>query len=251
MPPVTLLRIASAGLLIVGIFAFCFWLFLRLRLRRHRPMRPLQSLALVLLGLLAGAGVTPLENWVLSVAKIELSVVPGSAPSMQLAPMLTMLLFCVPLEEAAKTAIVWPLYLRRRLQSGAQGVSAAVFVASGFAAGEILLSTWLQVDSWVSLLRVALSLPAHIFFAGVWGYVLGGQGRDRYFTLTFIGCVVLHAVYDHIVFYRGPALLVVAVPMFATMAWGVFALLRDGQDSSITSSSVYSILEPRFGTTFS
>ncbi len=237
------LRPISAGLLIFAVLGFCLWLFRRLR--QYRPIRPLQSGVLVTLGALSAMALIPLEDWVLSAAKIDLVIAQGSAPSAQLAPALAMLLFCVPLEEAVKVGVLWPLYLRRRLQSGAQGVSAAVFVASGFAVGEICMATWLQIDSWIGLLRIALSLPAHIFFAGVWGYVLGGRGRDRYFSLTFIGCVVLHAIYDHIVFSRGPALLVVALPMFATMAWGVFALLRDGASNPITSSSVYSLLEPR------
>jgi hypothetical protein len=118
-----------------------------------------------------------------------------------------------------------------------------VFTASGFAAGEILTTAIVDGESWITLLRVSLSMPAHIFFAGLWGYVLGGQGRDRYFTLSFVFCVVLHGIYDHIVFSRGPALLVVALPMFATMAWGVFALLRDSEANPTTSSSVYSLLD--------
>ena len=139
---------------------------------------------------------------------------------------------------------MWPLYLSRRLKNGTLGATYAVLAAAGFAAGELLVLTLLGEQTWLQLLRTGLAVPAHVFFAGLWGYTLGSRKRDRYFTLTWLGATAVHGLYDHIVFGRGPALLVVAIPMFATMAFFVFAILKAKPGGAVGPSSGYSLFEP-------
>src|SRR5690606_24779834 len=121
---------------------------------------------------------------------------------------------------------------------GQVGAFYAVMAASGFAAAEMVVVALFPGVSWWTLLRVAFGIPAHLFFAGVWGYMLGGGGhRDRYFTFLWIVSAVLHGVYDHIVFGRGPALLVIVLPMLGLMAFGVFGLLREPSSTNSSGRS--------------
>lgn len=233
---------AAAVCLVFCVLGFAFWFFRNLA--RRRPVRKALALVVTATGLVAALCLIPFEQRALDALHVELFVQSGVTVRAIVESMLAMLFFCAPLEEAMKVGIVWPLYLRKRLTGGSLGVTYAVLAASGFAAGEILAYGLMTRASWLTLLRVFLSVPAHIFFAGVWGYVLGNKGRGRYFLLSLIGCVLIHAIYNHIVFSRGPALLVVAIPMFATMAWGVFALMKEGPDSASRWSSPYSLLDP-------
>jgi hypothetical protein len=219
-----------------------YWLYRRLA--RYRTLSVRSTCLLGAAGLLAACLVIPAEKWLLDAAGIDLVVPPGAGFRASWQAMLAMLLFVVPLEEAIKVGIVWPLYLRHRLSDGMVGVRYAVFIALGFAAGETLVHGWMVGSSWLTLLRTVLAIPAHVFFAGLWGYVLGGTARQRHFFLTFVVCTALHAIYDHIVFARGAALLVVAVPMFATMAWGEWALFRNSATRSQLPTSVYTLFEP-------
>lgn len=133
----------------------------------------------------------------------------------------------VPLEEAAKTLVVWPLYATRRLRSERAGAVYALVAAAGFAAVELLLAPWVNGDSsWFGVMRGAVAVPAHLFFAGVWGYMLGGAERDRYFGATWLGAVLLHGVYDYVLFARGSGLVVVLIPMLVVMLLGLVALVR-------------------------
>lgn len=233
----------TSALVSFALVAAAYWLYRRLT--KRGLLRGRDVLILSLAGLLGASLTLPFEHWALRAVQVDLHASSSSLTTRgSLEAVLGMLLFCVPLEEAVKVGIVWPFYLRRRLSGGVLGVTYAVFTAIGFAAGEVLMMPRMSDGSWLSLLRVVLGVPAHIFFAGIWGYVLGGAVRQRYFLVAFLCCVVVHAIYDHIVFGRGPALLVVAVPMFATMAWGVWALLRDGEVHVNNHSSVYSLIQP-------
>lgn len=157
--------------------------------------------------------------------------------------LLLMMALRVPLEEALKVAVVWPLYLRRRLLSGSLGVTYALFAACGFSATEIAFLCADQAASWWTLLRALIACPAHLFFAGLWGYMLGGTRRDRYFAAVWLGSVVLHGLYDHVVFEQKAAFLVVLVPMVLSMGWGFRALLRNENDVSSPRLTAYSLFE--------
>jgi len=212
------LPLIAALFLACGVVAFALWLWRRLQRQRYLPGS--RVAALMGAGALASVFAHFVEKWAIHYAGVSLTQA-GAAS------LLAMLLFCAPLEEALKVATVWPLYVARRLLTGRIGALYAVMAAAGFAAAEVLLFTYSEGSTWLSLLRVAFAAPAHLFFAGAWGFMLGGGGRDRFFWIAWFGATLLHGVYDHIVFGRGPSLLVVVLPMLALMAVGVFLLLRD------------------------
>lgn len=212
------------------------------RLSQQRIVSGRRVLWVTLGGALAAVVASFAERWLVAWTGISFRVAPGSALSSALA----MLLIAAPLEEGLKVAVVWPLKSRRRLTSGRIGALYAVCAAAGFAAVETLLLFWLwKQQELLDVLRSAIALPAHLFFAGVWGYALGGRERRRpWFPLVFLITFLLHGLYDHVVFGRGVALLVVVVPLLLTMALGVWAMVRDAAPSSDERTSRLSIFEP-------
>lgn len=142
--------------------------------------------------------------------------------------LLAVLLLVAPLEEATKVLVVWPTVLTRRLSGAGLGVTFAVCAASGFASAECALYLLDQPLSALRVVRAVAGIPAHVFCAGVWGYALGDRARGgRWFAPAWLGAVTVHAVYDHIVFDRGPGLLVAALPMLVAMAALALGALRD------------------------
>jgi RsiW-degrading membrane proteinase PrsW (M82 family) len=158
---------------------------------------------------------------------MELSV--EATPGTGLTALLALLLFASPLEEAAKVAIVWPTVALRRLDTPGVGVLFAVCAASGFAAVETALIIANGAPSPLNLVRAAAGIPAHAFCAGLWGYALGARARSgsRWFGVAWLLAVGVHALYDHIVFGRGPGMLVIAVPMLLAMVLVTWSALRD------------------------
>ncbi|HEY3497297.1 MAG TPA: PrsW family glutamic-type intramembrane protease, partial [Polyangiaceae bacterium] len=128
-------------------------------------------------------------------------------------------------EEGLKVLVVWTLYRRRRVGNPRLGLVYAVATAAGFATAEIALGPFPKDG--VTVARHLLSAPAHLFFAGVWGYALGAtRVHDRWFRLAWLAAILLHGLYDHILWGRGPGLLVAATPMLLFMALGTFMALR-------------------------
>ncbi len=202
--------------------AFALWLRWRMAKSEDLPLR--RFLLVCAVGGIFSILATTIERWILSATGLELRAgVEGSGLAL-----LAMMALVAPLEEALKVGAIWPLYASRRLVRGKVGALYAVGAAAGFAAVESFLyfAVWGHVE-WIDLLRSAFSLPAHFFFAGVWGFTLGGVKRERYFGVTWLVCTLLHGLYDHVVFGRGAGFLVVVIPMLAMMAFGVFGLLRD------------------------
>lgn len=233
------LFLASAIVLSLGVLAFALWLWRRMARSRHLPTK---RAVLVLLGGALACGLALFaERWLLGFAEVSLEAKPGRSLSAALA----MMAFVVPLEEALKVAVVWPLYASRRLVTGQVGAIYAVLVAAGFSSVEVVALSLSGGPDWLLLLRVFFAAPAHLFFAGLWGYMLGGGRRDRYFGMLWILSALLHGSYDHIVFGRGPALLVIVVPMLALMGIGVFGLLREQSSSSSSGGrmTAYSLFE--------
>lgn len=137
-------------------------------------------------------------------------------------------LLAAPLEEAAKVLVVWPLYRTRRIDRAEVGVSYAVAAAAGFAAVEGAWLVWAAEASGLSLIRTSLSTIAQIWCAGAWGYALGaGRIQARWFSATWLFAVLLHGLFDHIVWGRGPGYLGAALPLLAFMALGAWLALRD------------------------
>jgi RsiW-degrading membrane proteinase PrsW (M82 family) len=192
--------------------------------RREGASRPLAAV-LVLLGGLAGAAALFAERFVLAWTDLSFEV-SRVGPS---GALLAMFLLAAPLEEGLKVLVVFSAN-RRRLRSPRQGLVYAVAAAAGFSVAE---SVWpvLGARSGTDLARLVLSVPAHLFFAGVWGYALGvARGHDNWFRAAWLVAMLLHGLYDHIVFGRGPGLLVATIPMLLFMAVLSFMALRgDGR----------------------
>jgi hypothetical protein len=175
-------------------------------------------------GALAGALTAVAERLILGWTGLSLAV----SDAGQGGALLAMFLLVAPLDEAGKLLVVWPLFRARRIRNKATGLLYAVITASAFTVAASVV--WLLATrTTAAALRLALAAPAQLFCAGLWGYALGAgkRWRGRWFSLAWLGAMVLHGVYDHIVFGRGPGLLVLTVPMIAAAAILTWSALKD------------------------
>jgi RsiW-degrading membrane proteinase PrsW (M82 family) len=201
--------------------AFLVW---RRANRLGRVSRRL-TLLMALGGALAGLLCAYLERVLLSVTGLSFEVSTSGVGGALLATFL----LAAPLEEACKVSVVWPLYRTRRIDGPRLGVCYASAAGAGFSAVEEVLALIAAGASGISLLRALISVPAHLFFAGLWGYALGARGRTRgrWFSFAWLSATLLHGLYDHIVWGRGPGLLVIVIPLLVFMGIGAWVALRD------------------------
>jgi hypothetical protein len=138
--------------------------------------------------------------------------------------LVAMLLFAAPLEEGGKLLAVWPLHTRGQLVTRADSVYSALCVAGGFALCEGTFDA-LYLNRGLVLGRVLLASVGHLFFAGVWAFVLGDSLKRRRLRLTWSLATLFHGLFAHIVLVRGEGALAVLVPVVGSMlvlsAWGV------------------------------
>lgn len=190
------------------------------------PVSRRLTIAMALGGAVAALFAAYFERIVLSYTSLTLDVATSGAGGALLATFL----LAAPLEEAVKVSVVWPLYRSRRIVDSRFGVGYASAAAAGFSAVKGLLSVLLGTPGGVTVLRALVSVPAQLFFAGVWGYALGARGPNRrghWFSLAWLVATLLHGLYDHIVWGRGPGLLVTVIPLFLFMGLGAWIALRD------------------------
>lgn len=238
----TVTSVIAALLLSALPLGLCHLVWYRMERARLLPRRPAYLVLTggALLGALAAYGEPLALDWMelsFQVSKV------GAGPALS-----AMLLMAAPLEEALKALVVWPLYVRRQLLTARLGLAFAMCAGAGFAAGEaavLALSTPFDV---LMVVRILTLGPAHLFFAGLWGFALGAGygGRDRWFPLAWSTAVLLHGLYDHLMLARGPALLWVAVPLLGFMfgaAWIVLRSLAPDSDA-VDASSKFSLLSP-------
>ncbi|HTQ08106.1 MAG TPA: PrsW family glutamic-type intramembrane protease [Polyangiaceae bacterium] len=210
------MRFALAALPLV----LALLLFQRVRGRERLSRRLAGWVALF--GALVGVASVYAERLVLGWTDLSFEV----RTSGESGALLATFLLAAPLEESLKVLVVWPLYRRRRIGSGRIGLVYAACAAAGFAAVETALTPVAASDG-IGLLRSILSAPAHLFFAGVWGYALGAARRhDRWFRVAWFVSMLLHGLYDHIVWGRGPGLLVNVIPMLLFMLGATVMALR-------------------------
>jgi RsiW-degrading membrane proteinase PrsW (M82 family) len=151
--------------------------------------------------------------------------------------LLATFLLAAPLEEALKVGVVWPLYRTRRIDTPRLGVCYAAAAGAGFSAVKGLLSVIIGAGAGITVLRALVSVPAQLFFAGLWGYALGTRRRSRgghWFSLAWLAATLLHGLHDHIVWGRGPGLLVTVIPLFVFMGVGAWVALRDVAPDSLS-----------------
>ncbi len=159
------------------------------------------------------------------------------------AAMLTMFLFVAPLEQGLKVLAVWPLYRMRVLDTARLGMLYAACAGAGFSAVVTFdYLAWTPEVDLLRALRAAVGAPAHLFFSGVWGFALGSgrAGRGRWFSVAFLVSMLLHGLYAHIVFGRGPGFLIAVAPLALGMTITGWVALRD---SGLIESSHYSLLQ--------
>jgi RsiW-degrading membrane proteinase PrsW (M82 family) len=141
-------------------------------------------------------------------------------------------LVVAPLQEAGKVAAAWPAFLSKHIDEEYDGVVYAAAAALGFAAVEsgAVLRAHPTGGIWVA--RALLALPAHVFFACLWGYALGRARQMRrqrvpVFPLAFLAAIAAHGLYAHFVYGRGPGALLVVTPLLAGMGFVSALLWRD------------------------
>lgn len=213
---------------LAALFAFGFALAIGVligrRVRRMAHFSRRLSWISAAAGALLAALAMPIEHLVLQWTELDYDVQVSGVG----AALLATFLLAAPLEEAAKVLAIWPLYRTHRIESGLSGVGYAAMAAAGFSAVEGAFRTYDAELTGLSLLRASLSAVSHLFCAGAWGYALGaGRIPGRWFPATWFTAVLLHGLFDHIVWGRGPGYLPVALPLLGFMALGAWIALRD------------------------
>jgi len=198
-------------------------LFRRISSRR-RASRRLTVLAFVL-GAAVAVVALLIERAMLAFTELSFDVKTAGTASALLASFL----LAAPLEEAAKTLVVWPLYRMRRIDGPELGLCYAVATAGGFAAAAGMVKLLAAPPDWLLGLRVLCQVPAHLFFTGVWGYVLGARRghSGNWFAATWLLSVAMQGLYGHIVWGRGPGFLVAVLPLLLFIALGAASVLRE------------------------
>jgi len=142
-------------------------------------------------------------------------------------------LVVAPTQEAGKVAAAWPAFLSRHFDEPYDGVVYSASAALGFAAVENAFVLHAHPAGAIWIARALLALPAHVFFACLWGYALGRakHAKDRLplFPVAFIASIVGHGLYTHFVYGRGPGALLAVTPLLAMMGFVAWVLARDLQ----------------------
>jgi RsiW-degrading membrane proteinase PrsW (M82 family) len=140
-------------------------------------------------------------------------------------------LVVAPVQEAAKVAAAWPAFRSKHFDEPYDGVVYAAAASLGFAAVEnaIVLREHPSGSVWIA--RTLLALPAHVFFACLWGYALGRAKRLKrrlpVFPAAFIAAIAAHGLYAHFVYGRGPGALLAVLPLLMVMGVITWLLARD------------------------
>jgi len=193
--------------------------------RRREPL-PLVLLVFALGGL--GKGVT-------HYAELRASDWTGLDMSAQVAGSTGSLVFlfgfAAPVREAAKVAAMWPAFRSKHFDEPIDGLVYASAAALGFACIENALMLRGHAAGWIWVARTAVALPAHVFFACLWGYALGRVKTIKQpgplFPASWLLATAAHGLYAHLVYGRGPGALVGTLPLLLAMAGATFFAVRD------------------------
>lgn len=193
--------------------------------RRREPL-PLVLLVFFLGGV--GKGVTYF-------AEVRASSWTGLDMSSQVAgntgSMLFLFGFAAPMREASKVAAMWPAFRSKHFDEPIDGLVYASAAALGFACIENAITLRDHPLGWIWVARTAVALPAHVFFACMWGYALGRVKTIKrpgpLFPATWLLATAAHGLYAHLVYGRGPGALVGTLPLLLAMAGATFFGARD------------------------
>jgi RsiW-degrading membrane proteinase PrsW (M82 family) len=194
--------------------------------RRREP--PLLVAFTFLFAAALGAGTLWLQRRASSWAGLDIRAsVSGEASA------LLFLFFVVaPAREGVKVLATWPAFRSRHFDEPYDGIVYAATAGLGFAAAENAFMLRTHPGGWIWLLRAAVALPAHAFFASAWGYALGRAKQEtgrpgRFFPLAWLGATFAHALYTHFVYGRGPGSLVGVFPLLLAMGNVAWFAARD------------------------
>jgi RsiW-degrading membrane proteinase PrsW (M82 family) len=152
--------------------------------------------------------------------------------------------FAAPIREASKVAAMWPAFRSKHFDEPVDGLVYASAAALGFACIENAITLRDHPLGWIWIARTAVALPAHVFFACMWGYALGRVKTVKtpgpLFPATWVLATAAHGLYAHLVYGRGPGALVGTLPLLLAMAAATFFAARDlharGEARSASSS---------------
>lgn len=139
--------------------------------------------------------------------------------------------FAAPMREASKVAAMWPAFRSKHFDEPIDGLVYAASAALGFACIENALTLRDNPLGWIWIARTLVALPAHVFFACLWGYALGRVKRIKrpgpLFPAAWLVATGAHGLYAHLVYGRGPGALVGTLPLLLAMAGTTFFAVRD------------------------
>ncbi|WP_437551144.1 PrsW family intramembrane metalloprotease [Sorangium sp. So ce367] len=136
-----------------------------------------------------------------------------------------------PLEQGLKVAAVAPIARLRAVEEPFDGLVYAAAAALGFVSAHNAVYLWGRPLEPLDIARALLAVPAHLFFASLWGYALGRERTrplgGRRFNAAWLGAMVLNGAYDYIVFACRPVALVIAAPVLLGTGLVTFLAARD------------------------
>jgi RsiW-degrading membrane proteinase PrsW (M82 family) len=165
----------------------------------------------------------------------------------QVGALLFLFALVAPMREAMKVAACWGAFRSKYFDEPYDGVVYASSAALGFASLDNAFILRAHPDGYVWIARTLLALPAHVFFACLWGWALGRAKQLRtpnaYFPVLFVVAVLGHGLYTHFVYGRGPGAMLVAAPLLLAMGAITYFVGRD----LIKAKSEADPDDPRFG----
>lgn len=191
----------------MNIILFCailpaFLLVVYIYLRDRYQREPLgQILKGVLFGVISAGIAMMLESM------IQLVGLAGTSANTWIGALWNAFVGAAMPEEAAKLLMLWLLLRRNKyFDERFDGIVYACCVGMGFAGTENILYLFGNLDSWQStaVARAVFAVPAHFMFAVAMGYFYSKvHFRDMswgYRSLIFVVPVVLHGIYDGLLF---------------------------------------------------
>jgi hypothetical protein len=137
--------------------------------------------------------------------------------------------------------VVLPLRRRRLLQRRPDGFLCAASAAAGLCAVETVAFVQGGALDGLSVTRALLSVPASLFSAGLWGYFLGSRDPRPWKTVTlaWFSGLLLRAVYDHLLFERGPGFAVALLPLLAVVVVGSREIIRESTHRAFSPAAAH------------
>ena len=192
------------------------------RWRLARDIPPLRLVAVVLS--------TFALAWLCEFAELGLWAWTGlsivARPGTQSEALLAMFLFAAPLEEGAKVLGVWPFYRARRLVDVRHALAFSACAGVGFAVGKASAVVLLGNYADLTTLRAIASIVPHVFSAVMWGSTLGVRASTSRFAVAWSLATLLRGGFDHIVFGRGPGVMILCLPLLLSILGLAYAFAR-------------------------